>query len=592
LTSGRPFPVTREASRDWLDVIQRLVVDAPTAFAVTTGKEYLVVYLNPAFLRVMGVVVDETTGRPIADALPADLRNSLVSLLGHAQESDLPLRDVILERIPSSKGFLSCSVWAINDSPASSRQLMIEVRDLEGVEHARIWQREIAERMVLSALRDEEIAADANLSRERSIFLADASRELAKSLDEQTTLRTMVRLALPRLGAWCVADLIGQDNATNRLIVVDPDPLRVKLAQELQDCWSPSDDEPLASARAMPTSGATVLGEGVDALIGASDGGNPECRRLLTALGVGPILTVPLTARDSLIGSVTFVRHDSEAPYTDEDIKLAEDIASRSAMALSSAQLFGDAERFRTEAETANQAKTYFLRAMSHELRTPLNAIGGYVDLIEMGIRGPVTAEQRTDLGRIKANQRRLIGLVDQILDLAKVDRGLVQYVIVDLNLRSEILETFSMLLPLAVKKSIAVQPLMCEEDVVARADGERLNQILVNLIGNAIKFSRPGGRIGAECEPSESVVIVRIRDRGIGIPADKLKDIFEPFVQAHPSLTDLDAGIGLGLAISRELARGMGGDITVESTLGEGSCFTLTLPRGTAEPEADRPKS
>lgn len=583
MTGPAPFQHARQENRDWLDVLQRLVVDAPTAFAITSGANYAVVYLNPAFLRIMGVTVDDATGRPIADAVPPEVRNGLESLLSRARKGELPLRDVILERVPSSAGSLSCSVWAIEDSPAFAQQLVIEVRDLEGVEHARLRQREITQRMMMSALRDQALASAADLSRQRSSFLADASRELAKSLDEKTTLATMVRLALPQLGAWCIADLIEPGEATSRLIIVAPDSLQEQTARELQECWNPAADDPFAPSRTIAIPGATILGDGIDALLAPSARDNPECRRLLQMLGVGPILTIPLNARDLLIGSVTFVRNESDAPFTADEIQLAEDIVSRSAMALSSAQLFGEAQRFRTEADTANQAKTDFLRAMSHELRTPLNAIGGYVDLIDMGIRGPVTSDQRTDLGRIRANQRRLIGLIDQILDLAKVDHGLVQYIMGTVSLRSAIDETFSMLEPLIAQKSIMVEPVKCNEDVVARADGNRVTQILVNLIGNAIKFTPTGGRIVAECELSESTAIIRICDTGIGVPPDKLETIFDPFVQAHPSLTEPGAGIGLGLAISRELARGMAGDIGVKSDLGKGSCFTLTLPR--AEP-------
>jgi len=222
---------------------------------------------------------------------------------------------------------------------------------------------------------------------------------------------------------------------------------------------------------------------------------------------------------------------------------------------------------------------------MSHELRTPLNAIGGYAELLEMGIRGPITAEQREDLHRIQSSQRHLLGLINEVLNYAKLETGTVSYDICEVRVRESLVAAESLVAPQARAKGITLGTPECLPDVVALADPEKLRQILVNLLSNAVKFTDSGGRVDMSCLADAQRVRIGIIDTGIGIPADKLHVIFDPFVQVRGDLARRHEGTGLGLAISRDLARAMGGDLTVESTLHEGSTFTLVLPRPTPAP-------
>ncbi|HEY0023999.1 MAG TPA: ATP-binding protein [Longimicrobium sp.] len=238
------------------------------------------------------------------------------------------------------------------------------------------------------------------------------------------------------------------------------------------------------------------------------------------------------------------------------------------------------AERAQAAAEAANRAKGEFLAVMSHELRTPLNAIGGYAELLELGIRGPITDAQRADLARIQASQKHLLGLINQVLNYTRVDAGAVRYDLAQVPLADALVGAEALVLPQARARGLTLTLGECPPGLVARADPDKLQQVLLNLLTNAVKFTETGGELRVTCAEREAHVAIAVADTGVGIAAEKLASIFEPFVQVDQGLTRQHEGVGLGLAISRELARGMGGDLTAESTPGVGSTFTLTLPR------------
>jgi PAS domain S-box-containing protein len=238
-------------------------------------------------------------------------------------------------------------------------------------------------------------------------------------------------------------------------------------------------------------------------------------------------------------------------------------------------------ERQRSIADEANHAKSAFLAAMSHELRTPLNAIGGYVQLLEMGIHGPVTAAQTDALGKVARSQRHLLRLINEVLNLAKIEAGSVHYELQRVVLREIVDDVLPMVEPQLTERGLS-----CELDVpvelAVRADRDKAEQVLLNLLGNAVKFTPRGGRVRvAACRDATSPqrMLLRVEDTGVGIPADRLEQVFEPFVQVNVDPARRAEGTGLGLAISRDLARGMGGGLTATSVVGEGSTFTLELP-------------
>jgi PAS domain S-box-containing protein len=279
----------------------------------------------------------------------------------------------------------------------------------------------------------------------------------------------------------------------------------------------------------------------------------------------------PIVSEGRVVGAVLSLHDDTERRRVE---------AERERLLEAAELARATAEGARAEAETANRAKAEFLAVMSHELRTPLNAIGGYAELMEMGLRGPVTDQQQEDLARIQASQRHLLGLINEVLNYARLETGTVRYDLAAVRMGDALAAAEALIAPQARAKGLALIVTEVPGDVAVRADADKLRQIVVNLLSNALKFTDRGGRIELRCTPQNGCVLLRVADTGIGIPADKLEAIFEPFVQVRADLTRTAEGTGLGLAISRDLARGMGGDLTAESTLGVGSTFTLTLPQ------------
>ncbi|MFN2564440.1 MAG: GAF domain-containing protein [Gemmatimonadaceae bacterium] len=499
---------------------------------------------------------------------------------------ELGLASVIIAPLTSRGRTLGAVSFVAAESgrryTADDLALAVELarRAATAVDNARLFREAQAARAV------------AEQAERRVAFLARASAELASSLDVGATLRTIARLAVPDLADWCFVELLEDlDGGTGLLkpvAVQHSDPEKVKLGWDVMTRYPLRPDNEFGSINVMRTGEPELVAQVPDEVF-VHVAHDPEHLRLLREVGFRSTLQVPLRIRGRVVGVLTFASDGEQGRRFDAaDLALAEEISARAGVALENARLYAaeraareEAEAARTAAEEANRAKSEFLAVMSHELRTPLNAIGGYAELIDLGIRGPVTPEQREDLQRIQASQKHLLGLINEVLNYARVESGAIGYKLAEVPVGEVVRTAEALVAPQVRSKGLVLERSMCvPDDLAAHADREKVQQILLNLLSNAVKFTDRGGRIQVCCDAASDRVRIKVRDTGIGIPAEKLDSIFEPFVQIGRALNRPTEGTGLGLAISRDLARGMGGDLSAESELGVGSTITLALPK------------
>ncbi|MEO5903549.1 MAG: GAF domain-containing sensor histidine kinase, partial [Gemmatimonadaceae bacterium] len=316
------------------------------------------------------------------------------------------------------------------------------------------------------------------------------------------------------------------------------------------------------------------------------------------------------------LGTIWIVSHESDCRFDAEDARIMTSLAGFTGAAYQSIisrlaaeqarndveAAWFDADRARSAAEAADRAKSQFLATVSHEIRTPLNAIGGYAEILKMGIHGPASEGQQEVFSRIKRSADHVKRLVGEVLNFSKIESGAVSYDVRDVDLNDLFGRIQEMISPQLEAQNIEYSfDEMSVPPGGLRTDPDKLGQILLNLLSNAAKFTSPGGTVHAWCDrgqtkrsgphskeldffcdrPADAGTLLRIHvtDSGWGIPSDMTESIFDPFVQVRHLQDSASEGIGLGLAISRKLARGLGGDLTVKSIAGEGSTFTVTLP-------------
>ena len=524
----------RDLAEDARHRLERVLDNLPDA-ATVFDSEWRWTYVNPSAARLLltlGVDPSRAIGQVLWDLLPA--------LKGTRFETET-LRAVRESTVVEYEEYLpALDAWMENSIVPLSGAVMAFSRDI--------------------TRRKRE--------QQGSQLLGDASRVLASTLDYEKTLEAVARLAVGGLADWCSVDLADPDGKVRQVVVSHRDEGKIRWAKELNKRYPPDHSGPTGVGHVIRTGLAELYADISDAMLVAA-ARDADHLAIMRELEIKSALIVPMIARGRTLGALTLISSGSGRRYDEADQALAMELATRAAIAIDNAQLY-------RSALAASESKSAFLATMSHELRTPLNAIIGYQSLLAEGIDGRLNDPQLVQLTRIRSSADHLLGLIDEVLTFSRVDAGKEMVRREEVQLAPIVAEALAMVTPLADAKGLRLR----NQTVDARllTDGGKVRQIILNLLSNAIKFSDDGEIVVRSSLDGDSVA-VSIIDPGIGISPENVARIFDPFWQVEQRSTRRVGGTGLGLSVSRSLARLLGGDVSVESQVDRGSTFTVTLP-------------
>ena len=507
---------------------------------------------NQTLARMLGYELEELIGRNLLDVLPDD--ESREQMLQHWRSGSSERYEVHGRRKDGST-----IVLQVTGREITYRGELVRVGTLYDV-----TERKHAEEAAVRLIEEQARREAAEAAERRSFFLAEASRLLGASFDYQTTLATLTRLAVPALADFCAVDLLGPDNALIRVGVAHIDPDKEPLLRELPRFTSSlSPEHPMR--RVM--SGESIFVPDIsDAMLGQMRA-NEEHASLIAVIDPRSVVAVPLRIGDRVTGVLALYNSESGRRFKQEDLELAEELARRASLAVDNARLFHEANR-------ATRDRDEMLGVVAHDLRNPLNTIFMGTTLLLEGMSEDDPRRKPTEMVRRAAE--RMNRLIQDLLDIRRVDSGRMTVEPKSESIDTLMNEALEMLRPLATAASLTLEYDAPPHLPCVAADAARLLQVLSNLVGNAIKFTPPGGRVWIEVQPMDDEVRVAVSDTGPGIPADQVPHIFGRFWQGRSSDR---RGIGLGLAIAKGIVEAHGGRIWVESQVGEGSRFIFTLP-------------
>jgi PAS domain S-box-containing protein len=420
---------------------------------------------------------------------------------------------------------------------------------------------------------------DERRTQQVSQLLSHASVVLSSSLDWRATLARLAQLVVPRLADWCAVDVVDEERpgmGLSRVAVAHMDSCRAEQVLELHLRYPPRQEDVSGAARVLASGLPELLPEVPDGLLQrlARDA---EHLSLLREVGFQSCVHVPIRARERNFGVLTFVIAGHRHRYDRRDLALAEELGRRVAAAMDNALLYEEAQRAQREAEEANRLKDEFLATLSHELRTPLTSILGWTQML-LKRSDMDEAGRRRALETVERNARVQRQLVEELLDVSRITSGKLLLDLKEVPLREVVEAALESVRPTAEARGVMLQaePGRVGESVLA--DAMRLQQVLWNLLTNAIKFTERGGRVSLEVRKEGSAVALMVRDTGKGIPRELLPHVFERFRQGEVGREQ--GGLGLGLAIVRHLVELHGGSVGVHSDgPGTGATFTVRLP-------------
>jgi PAS domain S-box-containing protein len=540
---------------------------------ITMDHEGKIVDFNPAAVRTLGYDAGDVIGRPLAEVLiPERFRQ--------------PHREGLMNFLATGTGTVIGQRLELSALRADGSEIPVEVAisavtTEDGSPFFTGFLRDISERKqeMRRQLRSQKI----------EYFLGKAGAELTASLDPEEVCARITRLCVPGLADWAILDLLNEDGTASRVDVAFAESERPRgesesslrsMAQRIKD-HPPSADAPHdPTARALFGEESVFLPDFSEAdLVRAAR--TTEHEQLLRDLKPNSFISVPLKARGATFGALTLIRANSERRYGSDDVKVVEELVHRAAIAIDNARLYQQAQR-------ANRAKSDFLALMSHEIRTPMTAVLGYADILAARVKDDPVCSEKVRI--IKRNGNFLLEIINDILDLSKIEAGRIELVHERMEVAELVGDVLSLMQMRASDKGLHLRlEYATEVPEYVVTDPTRLRQILINLIGNAIKFTEVGTvSLVVHFDVERWRLVFEVVDTGIGIPPELQQALFEPFNQGDTSHSRKYGGTGLGLTISRRLAQMLGGTIRVHSVPGQGSTFTVDVEAGPAS--ADLP--
>jgi signal transduction histidine kinase len=401
-------------------------------------------------------------------------------------------------------------------------------------------------------------------------FIADCSSMLSSTLDYDATLSVLAHMCITELADWVIVYTIDDNGLIHRVEVASRDSAKAEWARQVKE--APMDTARIAPIVEVLRTRKPKLVQSVTKAAFDSITQDEQQKQVLRELGFASYMIVPLIARNQAVGAVALVSAREEQPFDEEDLALAEDLALRAALAVDNARLYQEAQR-------ANQSKSDFLAVISHDLRTPLASIIGYSELMSLGIPDQLTESGKQRIERIQTAARHLLYLLDELLNFARLEARREELRLQQVDTSTLVREVAEVMEPLAVERHLQLTIDVPSTPIQIETDPDKLRQVLVNLVGNAVKYTSEGGAsLSVQRGSGDSIMFV-VRDTGIGIGSQHLPHIFDPFWQADATARARGSGTGLGLSVVRRLVEFLGGEVEVESELGKGSTFTVTLP-------------
>jgi PAS domain S-box-containing protein len=497
-------------------------------------------------------------------ALPISSRDPMVG-------EDIEQLPIAPERIELLRREGIRSLLAIPLAPANTvtATLLFYYRQRHSFSDVEIESARALGNIATGALRTADLYAERRLREDQALFLAKAAVALTGSLDYRAALKTLTRLAVPQIADWCAIDVVAH-GVIERIALSHSDPAKTALAEKVSEKYPTRVDDPFGVAHVLRTGQALIVPEVTDDMLasGAKDAEHLETLRMLR---IASVMIVPLRARQAVIGAITFIGSDSGRHFEEPDVRFAETVADRAAVAIENAWAY-------EEAHQASRLKDEFLATLSHELRTPLNAMLGYTRMLRADAIPPDRRESALEV--VERNGRLLAQIVDEVLDVSRIISGKLRLNMQRTDPTQLVTDALAIVAPAAEAKGIEIHSSIAGDALAFQGDPDRLQQVLWNLLTNAVKFTPRGGRLDVNVATTGNHIEIAVTDTGRGISPDFLPYIFERFRQADSRFTREHGGLGLGLSIARHIVEMHGGTIQAESKgEGQGATFRVHLP-------------